>query len=337
LLAANPGTSVLMGAKAGNCSRPRSPVVFLGGGVGDYLIALPAVNALARLFPGQLTVAYSSEGLGFLFDNLPLRLKLPLKLLSRTISPAHFDVQCTTRQIGMCDLFLSLVPWYSHDLKSLVERLAPAQSIGFQPQFQVDLGSNVDMHAMDLAFSVPRMLDPSLDLSEFAYISPLPLESQKPVQVLKQFLPRGTRILAAHLDTRPAKMWPACRSAEALIRFLNEHPDFVAVLVGILPHPLSSEFDQRVISWAGMPLLTSLQLVAESDLFLGVDSCFLHAADLYRTPGVGLFGPTQASNWSFRIGSGVSIQGPGSLDSIAVDQVLEALETILSASAQCGP
>ncbi len=134
-----------------------------------------------------------------------------------------------------------------------------------------------------------------------------------------------------HLDSKPAKTWPATRSAELLQIFLARHQDIVAVLLGRVPCCADSILEQdRVIAWHSASLIESMWLVTQSDLFLGVDSCFLHAADLGRVPGVGLFGPTQADHFGFRVGPGRTVQGPGTMEGIEVAPVLDALEAILS-------
>jgi len=52
----------------------------------------------------------------------------------------------------------------------------------------------------------------------------------------------------------------------------------------------------------------------------------LHAADLFRVPGVGLFGPTDPYRWGFRLSPhGRSIWGMGMMEAISREAVLEAL------------
>ncbi|WP_025736064.1 glycosyltransferase family 9 protein [Mycobacterium genavense] len=70
-----------------------------------------------------------------------------------------------------------------------------------------------------------------------------------------------------------------------------------------------------------------MSMVANADLFLGIDSCMLHAADLARVPGVGLFGPTRSATWGFRFGPHRHIDQRKMAD-ISVDAVLDALEAI---------
>jgi hypothetical protein len=53
----------------------------------------------------------------------------------------------------------------------------------------------------------------------------------------------------------------------------------------------------------------------------------LHAADLARVPGVGLFGPTRSATWGFRFGPHRHLDERKMAD-ITVDEVLRALEDL---------
>ena len=75
-------------------------------------------------------------------------------------------------------------------------------------------------------------------------------------------------------------------------------------------------------------------LVAESDFFIGIDSCMLHVADMARVPGVGLFGPTSAKEFGFYIGPNITIQADGSMEKIEVDMVTNALDHLVAQPAQ---
>jgi ADP-heptose:LPS heptosyltransferase len=68
-------------------------------------------------------------------------------------------------------------------------------------------------------------------------------------------------------------------------------------------------------------------LVANADLFVGIDSSMLHAADLARVPGVGLFGPTRAATWGFRFGPHRHVDRSTMAD-ITVEEVLSAMEDL---------
>ena len=70
-------------------------------------------------------------------------------------------------------------------------------------------------------------------------------------------------------------------------------------------------------------------LVAQANFFLGVDSCMLHVADFCRVPSIGIFGPTQADEFGFRLGPNITIQADGGMRSIEVEMVRRAIESML--------
>ena len=230
------------------------PVALVGGGIGDYLVALPAVTALAGLFPNRMVLLHAAENRGFIFDGLPLKKITALKLLSSTTSPPRLDVMQTARDACPCDLFLSLAPWRWEDIAPLLRQLATAQSVGCEAACTISLAASPDMHAFDGAFRVPRALEPSLELEKSAKLPSFAGGDREAIEAISEMTRDGVRLLAVHLDTRKDKMWSPDLSADAIRRFLDAHPDFLAVLLGLDPHPLLSELHERVISWHGVPL-----------------------------------------------------------------------------------
>jgi hypothetical protein len=102
---------------------------------------------------------------------------------------------------------------------------------------------------------------------------------------------------AVHQDAHPASIV----GGELSDLLQARHRDFVARIVGMGREDLNVRRDRdRVIPYRGLPLDPTMNLIASADLFLGIVSCVLHAADLARVPGVGLFGPTRAAIRGFR-------------------------------------
>ncbi len=78
---------------------------------------------------------------------------------------------------------------------------------------------------------------------------------------------------------------PIDRLASAVDSFLVSHPSFIAVDVGPGELPLPPATRSRVFTGLELPLVEAMATVASADLFLGIDSCMLHVADLARVPG----------------------------------------------------
>jgi ADP-heptose:LPS heptosyltransferase len=124
-------------------------------------------------------------------------------------------------------------------------------------------------------------------------------------------------------------MWTGERWTSLLESFLNRHGLLVVVVVGYR-HAGVAQASDRVLLAYGNSLDASMALVAAADMFIGVDSCMLHVADFFRVPGVGLFGPTRASEFGFFLAPSVHIQAQEKMDDIQVEDVLGPAERLLA-------
>ena len=137
----------------------------------------------------------------------------------------------------------------------------------------------------------------------------------------------GSADAIRHADTGAEKLKPE-NFVRVLRDFLGEFPEFKAVVVdgeNGIAHQLASD---RVIARRPAPGWVLRQMLRACDLFLGIDSCHIHAADLFRAFGVGLFGPTTSRRWGYKFTDHRHIQGQGSMDMISVADVSEALHSL---------
>lgn len=303
--------------------------MFFSNGIGDRLLSLPALRALVSLFGPRLTLLCDRAAAPFFRTELA-----PSRVVEIDHPPGdrrHFETELVAPAIVGCDLFLSLVPWSSEALGRLIRVSGPGFSVGFGPGFDVSLARDYGKHSAELAFDLPRFLDPSLEIDAFA--APLRFDQgvRRRTRRLLAPLPTGARILAVHADTLREKMWPSERMTEVIDRFLADHRDFVVFVVGLSNPTFPGEGARpQVVDGCGLPLDVSMKVVASSDLFLGVDSCMLHAADLARVPGLGLFGPTSSVEFGFRFGPHRHLQA-ASMNEIAVEEAVTALGDVWSA------
>jgi ADP-heptose:LPS heptosyltransferase len=315
-------------------SEPRAPVAFFSNGIGDRSLSLPTLRALVRLFGTRLTLLCDEASAPFFRSQL--RLSRIVEVAAPPSNRRLFDARLAAQAIGDCDLLVSLAPWSSDSLAQLVAETEPDLSIGFAPFFDVCLPRDYSKHSADLAFDAPRFLDRSLEIEDFAQPLRFDRAVRRWAQRLLAPLPAGVLVLCVHADTAPEKMWPSERLVEAVATFLAQDDDFFAIVVGMNGEALDgSGSHPRVASCCGLPLDLSMQLVAVSDLFLGVDSCMLHAADLARVPGVGLFGPTDSREFGFRFGAHRHVQAP-SMDEIRVAEVVAGLAELRTAACEVG-
>ncbi len=305
------------------------PVALFANGIGDTILSLPALRALAALFPHRLSLICNRGAYRLCLSEISIcGVVEPWK--EDADGSREFRLTEVADATSGCDLFLSLVPWHSKSVKALLEILSPKLTIGFFPDFDIVLPRDYSKHSADLTFDLPKHLEPSLVLEDYAAPPQFPLQAQREARQLLAPIPPSLRLLAIHTDTLREKMWAHDRFVAVLDIFLERHSDFLVLAVGSIHQPLDTgRHGDRVIPCYGLTLPVSCCLVNQADLFLGVDSCMLHVADLCRVPGVGLFGPTSSDEFGFRFTQHRHVCANRAMDAISVDAVIEALESLM--------
>ncbi|MET0646176.1 MAG: hypothetical protein ABW208_06105 [Pyrinomonadaceae bacterium] len=311
-----------------------NPVVFFANGIGDAILALPALRALTEVFPGRLTLLAHGRALYLeLFE--PLATRRQLYITSGTkCNWEREDIDALAASVGECDLFISLVAgWHSESLGYLIERLRPAKTVGYWAGYDIKLPRDFTKHTVELNFDAVRAVSPGHSLRDYLDPPTYPSRSVTMAEEIKASLGDGVRILAVHMETMPEKLWEPGKLAAVLDGFLTAHPEFIALLVNYSDYPLALQSEsgrKRFIAQKGLSLSDALCLVHYADCFLGADSCMLHAADLGRVPAVGLFGPTSADEFGCVVGPHIAIQSASEVSLIEVECVLAALESLLA-------
>ena len=305
-----------------------NPLLILVNARGDHLLNLPAIRAAAKLFPGRLSIAVRRGAPDTFFRDVVARRFLEMDLDFSSLAK-RFDADELARRVGQCDLLLSLNPWHDAPTRRLLKLLQPKWSIGYHPDFDGAIDLDFSRHNIDLGFELIRRLDPDLCVEDFA--AP-PLLEQSSAALADEWLcrlPEGHRLIVLHGETKANKMWPCERFVRVLDHILERAPGswVIDLAHDRAPHDAGTLGD-RVIPAAGLPISHALAVIARAHLFLGVDSCFLHAADLFRVPGVALFGPTDPHEFGFRFAKCRHVKGP-TMHDIEVGAVIRAADELL--------
>jgi ADP-heptose:LPS heptosyltransferase len=275
----------------------RYPYVLFANGIGDAILNLPALRALSRVFDGRLGLITSLPTYQTFFRELQLRDLVPTSFWWAN-NHRNFDADNVAGRVAGCDLLLSLVPWHSPAVDTLLERARPAESIGYFNRFDIQVPLDYGKHTSQLAFDLPRLLDPSVQFAEFLAPPIFPADDVRLAADILACLPTGASLVCLHADTLPEKMWPWKRFSAVVQHLVQRDRNCWVCIVGT-KHSMRDlgEHHPRVIPCGGLSLAASCALVARADLFIGVDSCMLHVADFCRVPAVGLFGPTNPSEF----------------------------------------
>jgi Protein of unknown function (DUF4254)/Glycosyltransferase family 9 (heptosyltransferase) len=320
--------------------RARAPAVYFSTLIGDSVLTLPTLRALAEKFTAPITLICPKVSFDLCFREVSSRFVDITGVApgGPPIGPhatRTLDYDSLASAIGHVDVFVNAVPWdipSNSFIRPLWQRLAPTTSIGFPTDDDYDIVVPRDLtHSADLTFKLARLFDPSLRIEDYAQPVPLPRSVQQEVRVMRTAVPAGVKVLVVHADAGwTDKRWSITRFVDLLDGFLSRHRDYVAWVVGMGQEELNVGRERdRVFSHLGLPLDLAMALVGSADLFVGVDSSMLHAADLAGVPGVGLFGPTRPEVWGFRFAPHRHVD-KSTMAAITVEDVLGAMEDLVS-------
>jgi ADP-heptose:LPS heptosyltransferase len=305
----------------------RDPIaVMLVNGLGDQLIALPALRALAELFPERIELILGPGMRAMFYDGLPLR------GVRRAAWADHaareIQVEPLAAALGRCEVFVNLAEWITPSVRDLAQRVRPRRSVGLRDSYSEQVHVEDDAHMFDRVFAIARHFDPALRLGDFCTPPVFSRAARDAAAALvAEHVRPGEKLLFVHPETLPHKMWTAEAFGRVVGAFLRARPEYRALVCSLQPYPVPATSEQAGrIAPIDPHLELAMAVVERADLFLGVDSCFLHAADLFRLPGVALFGPTRAAHWGFRLSPrGHDVSGSGSMAAIDEGEVLERM------------
>jgi ADP-heptose:LPS heptosyltransferase len=231
-------------------------------------------------------------------------------------------------RIGTPDLFLTVLPEPYPEWEALADRACPRWRLHPDPAAVPPRGGTGSVHVVDRAFSVARAFRPDWKPEAFSDPFPLPQASFDFVQSIQANL-RGQKLLVVHGETAAEKCWTATRFRQVIEAFIRDHHEYFVVEIARSKSIFGNSVPRSVLPLTGMPLSTCVAVAAIADLMLCVDSLFLHIADLWRVPVVGLFGPTEPAQWGCRFTPIYRSVRRESTAQIEVDAVYAAMEEVL--------
>jgi heptosyltransferase-2 len=299
-------------------------LIFRGGAIGDFILTLPAIQALRDRWPnayielvGYPHIANLALAAGLVDRVESLDRANAARLF--TWRPSFSEEQAT--HIRSFDLVIS----YLHDPDGIVQANLKATGVK-----QVIYGSPLveESHAID------HLMKPLEILAIYG-------EKPSPRMILNAEKGKGwltahglsRNVVAVHPGSGSQKKnWPAenfLKLAERLREsgqpYLTIFGEADAAVAALIRKEIPS-----VIELSGCTLVELATVLSTCRAFIGNDSGVTHIAAAVGLPTIALFGPSDADRWGPR-GSHVSVmKAPdGNLNFISTDDVLERLRKVL--------
>jgi len=314
---------------------PRILVVRLGA-MGDIIATLPAVASLKHSIPHSKITWVVEPKWSALLEANPY-VDSVLLFDRRTLAglrQAWTDLRSARFDLGVD--FQGLIK------SALVATMArPERIFGFAtPHLRESAASW--FYSTKVSIRSSHVVDGNLDLAAAAGASNILRTFPLPLGEPEGQLPDGDFVLASPLAGWGAKQWPLAYYAE-LARKLKR--DCGLPLVLNVPYPLRVEGTEPHVS--GIPGL--IHATRRATAIVGVDSGPMHLAAALAKPGVAIYGPTDPVRNGPYGGTFTVLRSPTAsttykrteqpdacMREITPDQVVGALETILSAANKRG-
>ena len=249
----------------GHLLQARNPTVYFSTFIGDSVLTLPTLRALAGMFAAPLTLMCPQTAFDLCFWEVSPRFVDITGVVPAGPpigAPAHRTLDYET--LGIRDRHCRRI-FQRSAVGHAVERLypLPLATPGSHLERRLPDRDDYDIivprdlpHSADLTFKLARLFDPALQIESYAQPVPLPPSVQHEARSIRAAVPAGVKVLVVHADTNwEEKRWSATRFIDVLDRFLSRHRDFVAWVVGMGHEELNVGRERdRVLPYLGLPL-----------------------------------------------------------------------------------
>lgn len=269
-------------------------------GFGDYVINRGALAILAARLPQPVELIYGTGPQSFLVKDLPFSAFHPVDFSAPNEGAGRAFSIPSSQLAKRPEILVNLSSWEGAALECLRAQLAP-QAYIWNEDWRI--WRKDGPNAVELAYDTIRGLFHDIAISSLRVPPQFNADIDGAVhRTLQQIAAQGyTRYLALHLDSSVKKNWPLAEVEAAICAVLSEYRDACVLVVGKQDGFSFCECHRhRVVYLARFSLEASMNVIARSMAFLGVDSCMMKVADACGVPGAALFATRRDANrWGY--------------------------------------
>ncbi|HVI48708.1 MAG TPA: glycosyltransferase family 9 protein [Chitinophaga sp.] len=313
----------------------KSPSLFFVNAIGDAFISLPTIRSLNKTFNGNLAVITNSF-LKPLFEEEGLKeirtINSDIRYDDQNRAMYHFDIPDFKSVLNGTDFFIDINPWHVADnLNEFITLIKSVgiNSIGYFDFYAEHISPDYRINSFDNVFRIACHINQQEAIDQYAYPPKVRKNIEEFTRGIRNYFPEDFILLGLHDETKPYKMWQAGKF-ELLINELQSRYSNLGILILSRSTSIDMEniYDGGRVLYFEDPLSIQVMtgFVSAIDYFIGIDSMFLHLADMYKVPSIGLFGPTNYREWGFRFTEGKEIISPtGKMEDIPLELVLHEM------------
>lgn len=259
---------------------PRPVAAIFSNGIGDAVLTLPAIRALMQGLPEARLIVSRSPAIQEIFDEFRERIVALDFTENHEFSPKDLDLI-----MHKFDRIAFYTTWRNASLEEWISNNRNrTPSTGLLDCFSRQVSPRED-HYFYRYGDISKAMGVDFDLKDFTYPhTSLSWDNFDP-RFGESFSKFG-KYLVIHPDTKAYKCLEGRFWEELVDAILDAEPDCKIIGVGRDVGKFITKRERVTLSPPNFSLSTFL--VSNAERFIGVDSCFLHYADLQRIPSLAL-------------------------------------------------
>ena len=285
----------------------RSIVILHPGGLGDLLLAVPAIRGLRKAFPGrQVLLCGQADAAEFLSDcGLVDRwLSVQTTACTALFAGAASDDPWLGDWLRRCDV---AVAWTRDDAGTVAAALRASGAVAAIAQSPFD-STLESAHQSDRFVEIVGRQDAQVSVATLS--TPEAFRAEAGVCLAAYGLPRERSLAMIHPGSGSPHKCVKPEIIASVIEGLQAHGLEPLLLEGPADYGmverLLAQLPRRPILLRALPLRVLAGMLSKVELFVGHDSGVTHLSALVGTPTVAMFGPTDPARWAPR-GSAVNV------------------------------
>ena len=294
---------------------------FFSNAIGDAFMVLPTIRAFKENY--QKVSIICDSNYYFLFQEIDFECVFFLYQIENVI---YSNISITTIseiQKKHFDFFISLSSYHNETIEKILKNV----------NFKVKIGYTGSIYDYEIAdpYCKTNMFDVYFKSFQYFNKEALIIDYSDKIIPKNQILDSNNfknefKIITVHTDTKPEKTWKSYNFFNLISKIINEYEDVLIVIIGI-PKINFSSISDRIIQFDTPNFFVSWEMLNMSDFFIGLDSCFMHLADINNIPSITLFGETNEAEWGYRFNeNGKIIKAKnGLLQNISVNSIFKKL------------
>jgi len=294
-------------------------LIYYSNAIGDTFMTLPTIRAFSSTYK-RVSIICAPVHV-YLLQEIAFEEVFLLETSPGTLQESLPEEVFPELQKRSFDFFISLSSFHNEIIGRIIANNSFKTAIGYVGEcYDYELADPyAQTNMFDVYFKSYSMLNRHAKIEEYSQPIVPNKTSMGTLAFAEEF-----KLVAVHTDTKPEKMWPESHFIE-LIRGIIQYAEEIVVLIIGMPKRDYSFISERVLQHNSTDFEVSWELLTVSDYFIGVDSCFMHIADINNIPSLALFGPSNELEWGFRFnGNATILKGEkNSMDTISVDDALK--------------